>query len=208
MIGQYLATDTETGGVTSGVSLLTVYFAVLDASLNVIDELQLKLKPSDGIYHVTGEALGVNRIDLVEHDKAAITKSEAGALLYNFLNKHSPQGATKLIPVGHNVAFDLQIIYSELLNKQTMQRFVSYRMLDTGVIAQFLKLTDVIPEEVSGGLGSLVKLFGVEQREAHNEKADTLMTVDVLKAMTRVVENMRVNGGSPFWDESLWEEES
>lgn len=177
----YIALDTETGGIGPEVSLLTAFFVVLDENLEPIEPLYLRIKPDNGIYHVTAEALGINKIDLVMHEKIATTASVAGGQLREFLVRHSSNGATKLVPIGHNVAFDLEKVYSCVLNKKESQKYVSYRTLDTGVVAQALKAVGKMPESVSGSLGSLVKHFGVEELTAHDAAGDTLMTVAVLK---------------------------
>lgn len=179
----YIALDTETGGIGPDVSLLTAYFAILDANLNIIDELSLAIKPDDHIYHVTAEALNINKINLIEHEAVATTAGAAGKQLREFLIENSNNGSLKLIPVGHNVHGDLEKIYSEVLNRKEAQNYISYRLLDTGVIAQFMKACGRLPETISGSLGSLVEHFNVQKREAHNAKNDTLMTVAVLKEM-------------------------
>ena len=66
---KYLAFDTETGGLISGVALLTSHFLVLDNDLKVLDELELTTKPNNGHYVIAPEALEVNKINLIEHHK-------------------------------------------------------------------------------------------------------------------------------------------
>lgn len=189
MDAYYLATDTETGGIGPEVSLLTAYLAVLNEKFEIIDELSLAIKPDDGIYHVTGEALGINRIDLTKHDKdeATVTAGAAGGKLREFLVRNSNNGALKLVPLGHNVAFDMEKIYANVLNKREAQKYVSYRTLDTGSTGQFLKAVRIIPETVSGSLESYVRHFSVAQKEAHTARGDVEMTVDVMKAMIDAV---------------------
>lgn len=183
----YLAIDNETGGLGE-VSLLTSYFAVLDSDLRIMDELYLYLKPEDGIYRIEPQALEINKINLVEHDKIAETRSTAGNKLFRFLKQYSQDGANKLIPLGHNVTFDVIGIHNELLNRATFEKFTSYRKLDTAVIAQFLKLSGKIPNEVSGSLGSLATFFGIENNNAHDAKADVLVTIEIIKSMLKLVE--------------------
>lgn len=87
-MSKYLALDCETGGL-EGTSLLSLYCGVYDESFTLLDELELFLRPKDHIYHVTAEGLGINKIDLVEHEKKAIPYTEGGTLLYDFIEKHS-----------------------------------------------------------------------------------------------------------------------
>lgn len=182
----YIALDVEAGGVVPEVSILTAYFAVLDDKFALVDELSLAIKPDDHVYHVTAEALEVNGINLIEHEKIATTAGAAGGKLREFLIKSSNLGAIKLIPIGHGVAGDLNKVYEEVLNKKEAQKYISWRVLDTGVIAQFLRTCGKLPESVTAGLDSLVEYFGIERRKAHDAKNDTLMTVDVLKALIKI----------------------
>src|SRR6185369_4630353 len=145
---KYLAFDVEAGGVTDDHSLLSAYFVVIDEDLKkVYGELDLLVKPDNGNYVITPQALEVNKINLIEHDKVAITESKAGQLLYNFLKTHAPDGTTKLTPLGHNIAFDVQFIKKHLLNK-AFNQYVSYRMLDTSSIIQFFKLTGLVSRDL------------------------------------------------------------
>ena len=183
----YLAIDTETGGIGPEVSLLTAYLAVLNEKFEIVDELDLALKPDDDLYHVTAEALSINKIDLVKHQEKAITRGKAGELLREFLIKNSENGKNKLTPLGHNVAFDMEKIYQNVLNKKEAQKYVSYRMLDTGSTGRFLIVAGYIPETVTGSLGSYVEHLGVQKREFHTARGDVEMTVDVMKAMIDLV---------------------
>jgi DNA polymerase III alpha subunit (gram-positive type) len=185
---KYIAFDCETGGLDSQVnSLLTVYFIVFDRNFKVLGELDLKIKPDKGQnYVLTGEAMGINKIDIAEHDKIAITLSQAKSDLYNFLQAHNPDGKTKLIPVGHNVYFDEEFVCAHLISKGNWHKFCSYRRLDTGVALQFMKLTKMIPVDVSGSLQSIVEFFNIPKSgDYHDAKVDTVLTVKVLRAMIK-----------------------
>lgn len=187
---RYIAFDCETGGLTNDYSLLTAYFVILEADLTtIVGELDLKIKPDAGKpYVVSGEALGINKINLTEHDKTAIPQTAAATVFYNFLNEHNKDGRTKFIPVGHNVVFDEEFVKGRLLSAANWNRYISYRRMDTGVIAQYLKLTGHIPKDVSGSLGSLAEALGVSLTNAHNAKADTVATVKVLRKMIKIAE--------------------
>lgn len=181
----YLATDVETGGIGPEVSLLTAYIAILDENFEIMDELHLAMRPDDNIYHVTAEALAINKIDLIKHDKADTTVSfgKAGELFRALIQLHSDNGKRKLIPLGHNVTFDMENLYRNVLNKKEAQKYISYRVLDTGSAGRFLITVGLIPETVTGSLGSYVEHFKVEKREAHTAYGDVMMTVDLMKAM-------------------------
>lgn len=187
---KYIAFDCETGGLNADSSLLTAYFVVIDSDLTtILGELDLKVKPNAGSsYCVTAEALMINGINLIEHDKVAMTESEAGRLLIEFLKAHNPDGRSKLLPIGHNVVFDEEFINNHLVSKGNWSKFVSYRRIDTGTIAQFLRMTGHIPKDVSGSLGSIASHLGVNLTNAHNAKNDTIATVKVLRKMKKLME--------------------
>jgi DNA polymerase III alpha subunit (gram-positive type) len=186
---KYLGLDVETGGVDLDKSLLTSYLGVYifnDGVFTLEDELYLYTKPNDGVYHCNGEAMGINKIDLVEHDKKAITYGEAGGILREFLIKNSNNGKDKLIPIGHNVKFDTTFIKDKIL--KTFEHYVSYRTLDTGPIAQFLKLCGLIPDDKMGGLSKLAEHVGCKpEGELHDAKTDTHLTVAVLQKFIALI---------------------
>ena len=181
----YIALDTETGGIGAECSLLTAYFGFLDKDLNLLDSLDLAIKPNDGApYCVQAGGLAVNGINIVDHDKVAITESAAGKRLVEKLKLHSKFGKVKLIPIGHNVSFDIEHVQRKLLSKKHWDQHVSYRKLDTGTIAQFLKFANAIPDSNRGSLEMLAELYGVSFKDrAHTASSDALMCVDILKKM-------------------------
>ena len=177
----YLILDTETGGIGTDKSLLTAYFMVCDDKFKKIDDLYLFVKPDDGIYRVTGEAMGINKIDLVEHDKKAITYKKAGTVLYQFLSASFARKMERMVPVGHGMSGDLDHIFDKLIGRSTWETFVSYRRLDTSVALQFLKSCGMFPETVSGSLESLVTHYDIKRDgELHDAKVDAQLTKEVL----------------------------
>jgi DNA polymerase III epsilon subunit-like protein len=185
---KYIGLDTETGGF-EGTSLLTAYFSVQDEAFNELDSLELLMKPEDGKYIVTAEALRINGIDLKQHDLKAMTYKEAGQKLYDFLNGNSMMGQNKLIPVGHNVQFDIQKLIEFLISKGSWQKFVSYRTMDTGVVARACIQAGLIPSSVTGSLGSIAEYFGIPTDDAHTADYDVFMTMTVLEKMLELMRN-------------------
>lgn len=183
---KYIGLDTETGGF-EGTSLLTAYLSVQDEDFNELDNLELIMKPKNGQYIVTAQALQINGIDLKLHDQKAITYEEAGTRLYNFLNGNSIMGSDKLIPVGHNVQFDIQKLIEFIISKGNWQKFVSYRTLDTGVVARACIQAGLIPSSVSGSLGSIAEHFNIDTSAAHTADGDVFMTMTVLEKMLELM---------------------
>ena len=184
---RYLAFDCETGGLDPKEhSLLTLYLAVYDESFAMLDELDLKIKPeADGFYCVTAGAMGVNKINLVSHDREAQPTSEATKRLFLFIKKWSDDSKNKLCPVAHNLPFDEAFITNHLLKKSVWDSFISYHKLDTVGIAQFLKAKGKLPNRTPLRLGDLAKALSISfnHNDLHGSKVDTLLCVEVLKAM-------------------------
>lgn len=175
----FIGLDVESGGLDTSKSLLTAYLVILDKDMNIVDELDLRIKPNDGIYHLAAEAMAVNGIDIIKHDAESITASDAATSIYNFLEKNNPKGMVKLIPIGHNVVFDIEFICAHTLSKKSWQKYCSYRTLDTGTISQFLIERGELPD-MKASLGTLAAHFGIEF-VAHTAKGDTLACVEVMK---------------------------
>ena len=186
----YLPMDNETGGLGDTVSLLSTYLEVVDENLNTVDSLELYTKPNDGIYMVKASGLDVNKIDLVQHEQVAITYSEAGQKLFNFLKKNSQDGKIKLIPVGKNVQFDVAGLQRCLLGKSNMDKFVSYRQLDITSLAMGLQIKGRLPSDMSLSLFSLARYFGVDKAvigNAHEAKYDVKITMLVFSKLLEML---------------------
>jgi len=186
----YLAFDTETGGIVQGVSLLTAYYGILDDRFNIISELDLKLIPDDGIYHVTPKAMEINKIDLGLLGNGAFSYKQAGTALYNFLSDGPLVGPDKYIPVGHNLTLDIRMTKEFLISEGSYNTFISYRTLDTCSIAQFLRVSGILPQDLSCSGEDLAKYFGVENKvtgSLHNARYDALTTAYILQELMKLV---------------------
>jgi len=181
---RYIAFDTETGGLDPKKhSLLTAYFVALDNKLNIVDELELAVKDSENGYIVTASALAVNKINLIKHDEVAIEKKEAANRLKFFIERMTEMnGGNKLIPIAHNIEFDMNFINNQLLSNFT--KLISHRKMCTSVITRFLSLSEEIPKNVGGSLSKIAKRMGIKFNKdgPHNAKSDVEVTVKLLKA--------------------------
>lgn len=196
-MNKYIALDTETGGIGEETSLLTAYFSILDENLEQTDELYLELRPADGVYKVKGDAMKINGIDLVKHDESAISYKEGGTKLYDFLSWRKPakkeldtdKNAGKLIALGQNVKFDILKITNNLIHTDSWHQFVSYRTLDTAVIAGFLIDAGKLPPTINAGLASMAEYFGVGAQSEfdHDARHDTKLTIAVYKKLLEIV---------------------
>jgi len=186
----FVALDVETGGIGDDKSLLTAYFAFLKYENGVftqLDELDLKIKPDNDLYCVTAESLEITQIDLKQHNRNAIYQKRAGTMLYDKLRVWYDISKNKLIPVGHNVAFDVRKVSTTLVSRGSWEQYVSYRTMDTCTIAQFYRLTGKLPENLACSLVSLGQYFNVQVNGIpHEAKYDTLVTVAVLDKLMKI----------------------
>lgn len=182
----FLPFDTETGGIGHKVSLLTAHFAACDAQWNVLDELELAMKPNESdnngeaIYTVAAKALEINGINLTEHEKTAITYSNAGGKLREWLWKVSNNGKVKLVPMGKNVQFDVIKVTDNILGAKTWNQFVSYRMYDMTPLIIYLKRTGRLAPDAPESLEGLAKYINFDFT-AHTAKGDNYAGIAVMK---------------------------
>ena len=194
-MSKYLALDVETGGLNAHQhTLLTAYFLVLDENFKEVANLSLKLKPYPGnSYSVETSALKINKINLVEHDAEALEVEEAQVAFIELLSRYTSRDTKgeviKLTPIGHNVAFDVGFLTTQLIQKEYWDAFVGYRTIDTATIAQFLKFSEKLPKEVSGSLGPLSKYLEVDfsEGEYHTAEGDVKLTLAVLEKFKQLV---------------------
>jgi DNA polymerase III alpha subunit (gram-positive type) len=183
----YLVMDTETGGLDpQRTSLLTAYFSVLDENLDLVDSFDMKLRQD--VYHVTAAALEINHINLIELHHQGEEIDKVTNKLNQFLRKYAVTGEDScepLVPVGQNIAFDLQGLKMRLPDVR-WNKYVSYRVLDTQVIARFLQMQGKLPADLKCSLRSLASYFGVKDNAAHTADGDVLVTTEVLKFLLGV----------------------
>lgn len=208
MANFYIPFDTETGGLNPETSdVLTLYMAVVDENFKLVDELDLKLKPDGGRLPIAeAGALKVNGINLAAHmaDPATITYSQAKEKIVTMLKKYLKKNGrySNLIPLGHNVPFDVGYVTHHILPKEEWEKILHYRTVDTNPIVGFLKDCGWFPKEL-GNLSSVVEYLNVPKRAAHNAKEDTLMCVDVYRAMLALMASKKNSQSSGSQQQDL-----
>ena len=204
----YLFFDCETGGTNENIhSLLTVYFAIYDDNFNLLDELDLKLKPSSGELVTTPKALEITGIDIAEHlaDPETITYEAGRQLLHAMLAKHKIKGKrSHYRPSGQNVGFDIAFVKAQLVDLDDWEKLVHYRPVDTLSITTILQDVGILPKDL-GPLASLVEYFKIPMGNAHNAKEDIRMTVDVYKAIIALLVSLKGNAITGVKNNSLLE---
>jgi hypothetical protein len=178
---RFLVLDCESGGIGKDISLLTAHFAICDDDWTIIDELPLAIKPKEvdetgsTIYKITASALEINKIDLIEHDKIAVTKAVAGQKLRDFLWKYKPKDGW-LIVVGKNVQGDVDWINEHVLGNGEWRKYVSYKVYEMNTVIRLLKRKGKLPLDTPESLEELVKKLGFKF-EAHTAQGDVHATV-------------------------------
>lgn len=211
----YFLVDVETGGLDeSRCSLLSVFGYLLDDELTIKEEISLLVKPDDGFYQLEAKAMEINAINIAEHDLLAITETEAANKLFDFfhINKiklRIPENE-KMVFAGHNPDLDkrflkrlMKKVSLSFLKKYTWDDWFTNRVLDTGAVAQFMKLTRDIPKDCNGSLAQLCKFYGIPHVNAHDAKADVNMTLKVLKSMIEHVNQDRFVNIQPLTARSV-----
>ena len=180
MFAKYICFDTETTGLDPiKNNLLTVCFVILDDKLQELTRFSYNIKHDE--YTLSTKAMTVNKINLIEHEKNALTIKEANKNLITRLKKLNAE--YRLVPIAHNISFDISFIKnSGLLPENEYSKYISYNGLDTIVLCQFSKLTGVLPSDLSISLMSLCKHFDIDYTgELHTCETDILITIEILK---------------------------
>jgi DNA polymerase III alpha subunit (gram-positive type) len=177
----YLVFDCETTGLIASCNVLTAYFMILDNELNIIDELDLKIKYP--FYIIFPKALEINKINILEHDKIAISKHEATNKIINFLKKYD----TKYLIIGHNINFDIDMLKNnKILTEIDINQYFEKNYLDTYLIAKDLKKNNLLSKCQSLSLTKLCYNFDINYKSDlnfHNAKYDCYMTLGLYKKL-------------------------
>jgi DNA polymerase III alpha subunit (gram-positive type) len=195
----YLLWDTETGGLDpKKTDLLTAYFAIVDEQFNVIDQIDLKLKPDSRLPITEAQALKVNGININQHleNPETITYSEGKQKLITLIRKYLKKTGrfSNIRPMGYNCPFDVNFTQTHLLPKEEWDSLLHYKHVDVMQYVDFLKICSWFPSEL-GSLGTVVEYLQIPKRAAHNAKEDSLMTLDVFKKILDIMKSKK-DGGS------------
>lgn len=182
-----LGIDTEATGLPPEAQLLTLYMGILDDNFKIIQSLDLKIKPDPingrTVYsHIEVEALAVNKIDLIDHDKVAITYKQSKTIVYKWLEEmYSLYG--HLTPFGNMVQGDVDKICECLISRGAWDNFCDRRVIELSGIGKTLQLMGKIPETQSLSLSKISKYFEmqVDDNLLHTAKYDVEVGAFVLK---------------------------
>lgn len=187
-----LVIDTETGGLDPQVHSILSLGAVVypyEPSVNEFSEFILE-RP----VVVDTKALEVNRIDLVEHGKRALSPEKAWEKFILFVNAQAGLHRLfgKVVLAGHNVPFDIGFLrrLHRLSGDQTpFEEYFSHRFVDTMAVGVFMQLCGYVGKV---GLADLLPVVGLKNDAQHTALGDARATAMLLEAMRqRASFNMR-----------------
>lgn len=196
----YFFIDVETGGLSLDCSLLTFDGTLLDADLNPVASIALKMKPDDGLYRIQAEAMKVNKIDLLSHDKGAIPISEARRQLQAWIDHWIPLGAKnpeeRVVTVGQNVWYDIEFIQSTLYPE--WKKVFSRRVIDLQAISLLWKAAKIMPPKQRISLSEMVKYHNIDidVEKMHASDVDVQASIEIFKKYARMLECMNAAKGT------------
>lgn len=172
--------DIETGGLDEKLyTLLTLYAKIRDNNGKFVSDISLKLKENNGKFIIDDAAMKVNKINISEHKKEALTYKEGRVLLIDWLYKNTENGTKNLRLMAHNKEFEKSwIIEKDLVGD--IEFFFSRRdSICTMIVAAALQEAGVLKIE-SPSLKNLAKLFNIPYEDlAHDAKNDVSIMEDV-----------------------------
>jgi len=176
--------DTETGGTDPATnSLLSLGLVVWKAS-EVRASLEILI--DDGVLNVTEKALEINRIDLQEHRKKALSPTVAVKQMDKFINSHF-QADEKIVLGGHNINFDVNFLNVFLTrNGYDFQQRFSHRTVDTSAILFYLYLTGKIKRKLTASQDAL-DYFGIVVEGRHTALGDAVATAQLFSRLVGIL---------------------
>lgn len=202
---RFLITDAEYGGnrqkgvFSSEYSLLELYFRVINEKFELLDELEIKIKPDDDLYKVNAKSLRAIGLDLYEHDKDAVTESKAKELVYDFLKRNSKDGAIKLLPSGQGVSGDIRyIVEKKMISQGNWEKFCSYQTIDLSIVMMILKILGIMPQtknpddpdgKYSNSLAAVAHYLNIPITGLHTAKGDCILFEHVMRKLFKFLKN-------------------
>lgn len=164
--------DIETTGLNVFIhEIIEIGCVLVNSSLNVIEEFEIKVKP-ENIKIADKISLKINHYK--EKDwKDAISLKEAMEIL--------GQKTTDSIMVGHNIPFDAFFLDKAFFETKVEKKFFHYYMLDTVSIA-FAKLKDN-KDITKFTLHELCEFFDIQNKDEHSALSDARATFKLYKKL-------------------------
>lgn len=174
--------DTETGGFDADVHSILALALVkwVDGHIEFEDEWLIREDP----FVVTGEALGVNRLDLRASDGWWTPRSVASEIT-RAVPKGGETADGKPILGGHNTPFDISFV-QRLFRIAGFAYPFSYHYEDTLPCVRLLMASKRIKPK-NARLESLADYFGLDRSSCHSALGDARLTAAVYTRCLEIV---------------------
>jgi DNA polymerase-3 subunit epsilon/ribonuclease T len=182
---EMLVIDTETTGLYPKINkTLTVGLLYTDIEkdfLKIINSKHILVKHEN--YNVDPEALIVNKINLNEHHKIALSSHKACKKINNFIEKNNLQKTTLL---GHNINFDIRFL-QELFKQGDSISLLPKEYTDTMHLWDYMKRKNLISFQLRNNLQTLAEFFNVDYTKSHSALGDCQITANVYQKMINML---------------------
>lgn len=176
----YILVDVETTGFDEKKHQILEIGLLVIKNMKVAANLNIAIKHRE--YTITTGAMKANKIDIIEHEKEALTVEEAGNKMLEFLRVQNDT-EEGFIAVGQNIDFDLRFLEAMFLNLKKIKDYrecVSYRKLDIMQLALIKNLENKISLEKQD-LDTLLKALDIEiPTDRHRALTDCYLEFEVL----------------------------
>lgn len=189
--------DVETGGLDETKNPITQYAAVvLDRkTLKEIDRWETFIRPY-GDLTIEQRALDHTMVSMADINKGLSIEKFIDTAI-TFWEQYMVRGRTReqgrLIPVGHNVTFDLRFINYALAfcGKPNIEQWMYPNFIDTLVLS---KLAFGVKGDEKINLGAVCALTKIKLTDAHGAMNDTLATTELLRYFMRQLRSISSSG--------------
>lgn len=174
---KYLILDTELTSFEKSNSLITLFLGIIKNN-KLIDELDLKLIPDEGVFNVNPANMSINNIDIRNWHCEAITYKHARRLVGEFLRRYvfdkGNRIGDRLQVIGQAIGGDIETIQNHLISKESWDECVNREVLDTLQFAHILRCNGRLDLD-SISLTNLAIHFGLDIKEIHTAREDSLL---------------------------------
>lgn len=180
----YIVFDCETGGLDETRNPITQYAAVIldGRTLKEVDRFETFVKPYGGL---------VIEKQAIEHTMVTMSDVNSGMKLSDFVStltawweshraKTRVREAGRLVPVGHNVTFDLRFINHALAleGKPSTEEWMYPNLIDTYSLG---KMTWGVTGEEKLNLGACCERARIKLTDAHGAMNDVEATAELFR---------------------------
>lgn len=179
----FLLIDLETTGFDEKKHQILEIGMLIIREMEVVADIKVSVKHKE--YMITTSAMNANKINILEHEKNALTIEDAGVTVINFLKEHK-KTEKAFIVIGQNIDFDLKFLESMFLKLgkiKEYREYISYRKLDIMQLALIKNLEGKISLEKQD-LDYLLTTLNIEIPEGRHEAlSDCYSEYQVLKIL-------------------------